>query len=66
MRLIINGNTENVSPEFGVADVAQRFSSSGRGLVVQLNEVVIRRNDWSDHRLKDGDRLDILRLVGGG
>ena len=35
-------------------------------MAVELNTRVIRRQDWSMTPLGDGDRIEIVRLVGGG
>jgi len=33
---------------------------------VELNHQVVRRNEWPNTILKDGDRVEIVNFVGGG
>jgi thiamine biosynthesis protein ThiS len=35
-------------------------------VAVELNRDVVRRADWPDTRLADGDRVEIVHFVGGG
>jgi thiamine biosynthesis protein ThiS len=36
------------------------------GSAVELNGVVVRKADQAVTALRDGDRLEVVRLVGGG
>jgi hypothetical protein len=35
-------------------------------LAIELNKEVIRRADWQQIILKEGDRVEIVHFVGGG
>lgn len=35
-------------------------------IVVELNDLIINSNKWDNEILKDGDRLEIVSIVGGG
>jgi thiamine biosynthesis protein ThiS len=35
-------------------------------IAVELNRVVVRRNEWSTRDLSDEDRIEIVHFVGGG
>ena len=35
-------------------------------IVVELNEIIINSTKWDNKILKDGDRLEIVSIVGGG
>ncbi|RYZ36317.1 MAG: sulfur carrier protein ThiS [Myxococcaceae bacterium] len=40
--------------------------SSGPGVAVEVNAEVVRRARHPEHRLQDGDRVEIVTFVGGG
>jgi len=66
MRLIINGQTLD-APQFNtLADLARWMDLPDFGAAVELNGHVIRKADHPDTPLKDGDKLEIVKLVGGG
>lgn len=35
-------------------------------VVVEVNEKIIKKNEYETHMLKDGDKVEILKFVGGG
>ena len=35
-------------------------------IVVELNNLIINSTKWGEVRLKDGDNLEIVSIVGGG
>ena len=35
-------------------------------ILVELNDQIVNSNKWSTARLKDGDKLEIVSIVGGG
>ena len=66
MQLIINGEALDAPQLNTVADLARWVGLPGFGSAVELNGSVIRKADHADTPLKEGDRLEIVRLVGGG
>jgi thiamine biosynthesis protein ThiS len=37
-----------------------------RGVLVELNGTALRRDEWPTYTLRDGDTLEIIRIVAGG
>jgi thiamine biosynthesis protein ThiS len=35
-------------------------------IAIEWNHEVVRRNHWSETRLTEGDRIEIVHFVGGG
>ncbi|WP_243287457.1 sulfur carrier protein ThiS [Geothrix terrae] len=66
MRLRINGETRETPALATVADLAAWLDLPAFGSAVELNGEVIRRADHPATPLKEGDRLEVVRLVGGG
>ena len=66
MQLIINGEALDAPQLNTVADLARWVGLPNFGSAVELNGSVIRKTDHADTPLKEGDKLEIVRLVGGG
>ena len=66
MRLWINGQEREAPPLATVADLARWLELPAFGSAVELNGVVLRKPDYPASALRDGDRLEVVRLVGGG
>lgn len=66
MRLIING-TERETPALAtVAELARYLELPAFGSAIELNGEVVRKPAYPASGLRDGDRLEVVRLVGGG
>ena len=39
---------------------------SSNTVVVELNKFIINSEEWKNEYIKDGDRLEIVSIVGGG
>ncbi len=68
MTLIIRLNGE--SQQLGSATVAELLAARGverrRGVAVAVNGEVVPARRWEEHRLADGDDVEIVRPIGGG
>lgn len=66
MRLIINGSVRETPSLSTVAELASWLDLPTFGSALELNGEVIRQADHLSTALREGDRLEIVRLVGGG
>lgn len=66
MKLHINGDLRETPALTTVADLAAWLDLPAFGSAIELNGEVIRRADHPVAPLKEGDRLEVVRLVGGG
>jgi sulfur carrier protein len=66
MELVINGEKRHVSDVKSVADLLCSFNLQQKILVVELNRVIIERDQYESQALHDGDTIEIVHFVGGG
>ncbi len=71
MNLQINGEMRAVSHPasdvpFTLAALIESLGMKSDRVAVELNRDIVPRDRWSDTRVKDGDRLEIVHFVGGG
>jgi sulfur carrier protein len=64
--VIGNGAEEQLDGSTSVADLVDRLGSGERGVAVAVNHDIVPRSCWSEHRLRDGDRVEVLRVAQGG
>lgn len=62
----VNGAAEKVAPGTTPAELLLRHGLKGSGIAVAVNDIVVRRNELGTLVLSDGDRIEIIRAVGGG
>lgn len=62
----INGEPRRVPEGLSVAGLLERLDVDRRTVVVELNRRIVRRAELDDVRVGAGDRVEIVRFVGGG
>lgn len=66
MILFINGECRDTPDLATVADLAAWLELPAFGSAVELNGAVVRKAEYAATPLAEGDRLEVVRLVGGG
>ena len=66
MKIRVNGEPQNVAGDCTVRGLLLALGVDGEGVAVALNGAVLRRGDWEETALDDGDAVEIVRAVGGG
>ncbi len=66
MKIIINGKTSEYDRQPTIAEVVNDIGADQKRAAVILNEDIVKRTEWINTQLKDGDSIEILVLAGGG
>ena len=66
MRLRINGKDTEAPALATLAELAVWLELPAFGSAVELNGQVVRKATYPQCALRDGDHLEVVRLVGGG
>ena len=69
MDLIINARPRQMDglPDGStVADLVQALAMQADRVALECNGAIIPRAQWSETRIHNGDRLEVVHFVGGG
>jgi len=66
MIITVNGQPREVRDGVDVAELLRQLDYAGQRVAVELNREVVPRSLHSRTPLREGDRLEIVRAVGGG
>ena len=66
VKLTVNGEAYEAKQAESVTALLEEMGIGGRPVVVVLNDEVIPASSWSACGLREGDRVELFRLVGGG
>jgi len=66
VKILVNGEPRDVAAGTTIAQLLETLRLDPRTLAVELNLDVIPRGRHAECGLHDGDRLEIVTLVGGG
>lgn len=64
--LVINGETRSCLPQTLLPDLLQQLGFNPRLVAVEYNGEILHRQFWSGTKVEQGDRLEIVTIVGGG
>lgn len=66
MRIQVNGESREVADELSIAELLVELKLDPRYLAVERNLQLVPRADHATTRVTEGDRLEVVTLVGGG
>ncbi|MEM7230075.1 MAG: sulfur carrier protein ThiS [Planctomycetota bacterium] len=66
MQLTVNGHVESGEDLRTVADLLRHHGLAGQPCAVEVNATLVPKRDHDAYELTDGDRVEIVTLVGGG
>jgi len=69
MKIKVNGEEKKIKLVQEKAVLSAALNLMGykhNTIVVELNNLIINSNKWGEVKLKDGDNLEIVSIVGGG
>ncbi len=68
MKVVINGEERDLPMEMNIMELLSHLNVRYRevGLAVSVNGEVIPKSQYNAYLVKEGDRIEIIHLVGGG
>ena len=66
LNILFNGESREVNDGRTVGDLLDELDLSPRHVAVEVNLEVVPRQRHYQHVLRDGDRIEVVTLVGGG
>ena len=62
----LNGEAREIDDGACVQDLIDALSLTNQALAIAVNREVVTRAKWREHRFTVGDKVDIVRAIGGG
>ena len=66
MRITLNGQQETLDSATTLGQLLTQLKLEPIRVAVEINEDLVPRKTFADKALRDGDRIEIVTLVGGG
>nr|VFJ48569.1 MAG: sulfur carrier protein ThiS [Candidatus Kentron sp. FW]VFJ59382.1 MAG: sulfur carrier protein ThiS [Candidatus Kentron sp. FW] len=66
MNIILNGKNLESTSYKTIADLLEAQDIVGKRIAVEVNEEILPRSEYGQYRLREGDRVEIVRAIGGG
>ncbi len=62
----LNGEAREVDDGACVQDLIDALSLTNQALAIAVNREVVPRAQWRERRFAAGDKVDVVRAIGGG
>ncbi|MFQ6065809.1 MAG: sulfur carrier protein ThiS [bacterium] len=66
MSIFINGKKEELGAAMRISDLLKKKKIRPEVVTVELNNTIIKREEYSRTMLKDQDRVEFVYFMGGG
>lgn len=66
VNILLNGQPRQTPDQITIRRLLEELKLPARGIAVEVNEQIVPRDQHAEFVLRDGDRLEIVSLVGGG
>lgn len=66
MNIIVNGISKKISENYSAAQLLDDMGFAGKRVAVELNLEIVPRSHYSQTFISDGDKIEIVRAIGGG
>ena len=66
IRLTINGEEQEFPDATPLSEYVSSLGVNLKMIAIAYNGEVLRRDEWAEVTLLDGDNLEVVRAVGGG
>ena len=65
MKIIINGEKEYIKPQT-INELVEIKKLDKNRLVIEHNGEIVKQEKWTEYKLTEGDKMELLSFVGGG
>ena len=65
-QITINGQAKTILSPMNLKQLIEDFSRNTKHLIAECNGMIIKKVQWEQHVVQNGDTIELVSLVGGG
>jgi thiamine biosynthesis protein ThiS len=66
MQIFINGEKQQVGEKLNLSALISELDLADKRIAIEVNEELVPRSTFDAYLLQPGDRVEIVRAIGGG
>jgi len=66
MRVTVNGDTVELPEGLTAGELVERIGLADQRIALEVNREIVPRSEYAQTTLHDGDRVEVVRAIGGG
>ena len=65
-KIQLNGKKISINSNFSVRDLVKKYKLKEKKIAIELNGVILPKQNYIKKKLKDNDKIEIVQFIGGG
>ncbi len=66
MEIVVNGEKREIAEESSLQELIDELKIGEKVMAAAVNMEIVKKDAWTSHLLREGDRVELLHFVGGG
>jgi thiamine biosynthesis protein ThiS len=66
MTITLNGESRSVAAVATIADLVRELNLVPATLLIEHNGLALHREEWNSRAVREGDKVEFIRVVAGG
>lgn len=66
MKIKLNGKETDLEKPLTIAELLQKMQIKPEMVACEINLKIIKRSEYKNFKISEGDSLEILQMIGGG
>mgnify|MGYP000553131426 CR=1 FL=1 len=66
MNIQLNGEKHELPDNSSAQDLVEQLGLGDKRLAMEVNREIVPRTTYAEHRLHEGDEVEIVHAIGGG
>ena len=66
MKVIINGENRDIDENITVLNLLKELGIEEKTMAAAINMEVVKKENWENTKISEGDKIEFLHFVGGG
>jgi sulfur carrier protein len=66
MRVTVNGDSLDLPEGLKASELIERIGLADQRIALEVNREIVPRSEYPQTTLHDGDRVEVVRAIGGG
>ena len=66
MKIFVNGTPTEIPLDLNIYMLLDQLDIQKKHIAIEVNENIIFKTDWESTKLEEGDKIEIVKAIGGG
>ncbi len=66
MNVTLNGQRKEMANAINLKEIIEQFCNDSNHVIAELNGQIIKKAEWAQSRISEGDTIELVNFVGGG